>query len=201
MKYLYPLIFGLIFSFGSSAQAVADARAPEFFDEKESLKSDESYIPEGINYQAIARDHKGNILSQTRIAIRVELLKGDEVEFGETHHITTDKNGQFTLSIGQGEIEKGNFKDISWEKGNKWLQIALDVGEKGSFEFMGKSQLLTVPYAMYAKSAGSLDANNRSTDGDWEVLGNDMHSEPSGCLLYTSPSPRDRTRSRMPSSA
>ena len=24
---------------------------------------------------------------------------------------------------------------------------------------------------------------------------------PSGCLLYTSPSPRDRTRSRMPSSA
>ena len=24
---------------------------------------------------------------------------------------------------------------------------------------------------------------------------------PKGCLLYTSPSPRDRTRSRMPSSA
>ena len=27
------------------------------------------------------------------------------------------------------------------------------------------------------------------------------HSHFSGCLLYTSPSPRDRTRSRMPSSA
>ena len=27
------------------------------------------------------------------------------------------------------------------------------------------------------------------------------HSHPGGCLLYTSPSPRDRTRSRMPSSA
>ena len=26
-------------------------------------------------------------------------------------------------------------------------------------------------------------------------------SEPTTCLLYTSPSPRDRTRSRMPSSA
>ena len=28
-----------------------------------------------------------------------------------------------------------------------------------------------------------------------------LGGEPSGCLLYTSPSPRDRTRSRMPSSA
>ena len=28
-----------------------------------------------------------------------------------------------------------------------------------------------------------------------------MVDEMSGCLLYTSPSPRDRTRSRMPSSA
>ena len=88
--------------------------------------------------------------------------------------------------------EKGNFKDISWEKGNKWLQIALDIGEKGSFEFMGKSQLLTVPYAMYAKSAGSLDANNRSTDGDWEVLGNDMYSEPSGNVGVGTSSPESK---------
>ena len=28
-----------------------------------------------------------------------------------------------------------------------------------------------------------------------------MESKPIACLLYTSPSPRDRTRSRMPSSA
>jgi len=32
--------------------------------------------------------------------------------------------------------------------------------------------------------------------GDFAMIGNSMH-----CLLYTSPSPRDRTRSRMPSSA
>ena len=29
----------------------------------------------------------------------------------------------------------------------------------------------------------------------------DMYTEDTNCLLYTSPSPRDRTRSRMPSSA
>ena len=31
--------------------------------------------------------------------------------------------------------------------------------------------------------------------------GERLYSEYYGCLLYTSPSPRDRTRSRMPSSA
>eukprot|EP00656_Telonema_subtile_P043807 TRINITY_DN5010_c0_g1_i1.p1 TRINITY_DN5010_c0_g1~~TRINITY_DN5010_c0_g1_i1.p1 ORF type:complete len:171 (-),score=48.79 TRINITY_DN5010_c0_g1_i1:12-524(-) len=34
-----------------------------------------------------------------------------------------------------------------------------------------------------------------------ERLGNDPEAELRNCLLYTSPSPRDRTRSRMPSSA
>ena len=34
-----------------------------------------------------------------------------------------------------------------------------------------------------------------------EGLGYEHHTEQRGCLLYTSPSPRDRTRSRMPSSA
>ena len=35
-------------------------------------------------------------------------------------------------------------------------------------------------------------------DDDYKLL---IHREGSTCLLYTSPSPRDRTRSRMPSSA
>ena len=157
MKNLCTLLFGLFISFGLSAQVTAAAVSSNSFDESESLSPEGSYIPEGINYQAVARDEKGNILSNTRIAIRVELLKGETIEFAEIHHIITDETGQFVLTIGQGALEKGSFKDISWEKGNKWLQIALDVGEKGSFEFMGKSQLLTVPYAMYAKSAGSLD--------------------------------------------
>ena len=33
------------------------------------------------------------------------------------------------------------------------------------------------------------------------IVGNQIAGEYKDCLLYTSPSPRDRTRSRMPSSA
>ena len=46
--------------------------------------------------------------------------------------------------------------------------------------------------ALYVAEAGVSDAMARLTaDPDWAPT----------CLLYTSPSPRDRTRSRMPSSA
>jgi hypothetical protein len=57
-------------------------------------------VPEGLNYQAIARDAEGNIMSDARIGIRIELLKGeagDEVEYRELHHVRTDANGQFSL--------------------------------------------------------------------------------------------------------
>ena len=42
----------------------------------------------------------------------------------------------------------------------------MDINEKGEYSYVGKSQLLSVPYAMYAKSAGNVNGN-RSTDNDW----------------------------------
>ena len=45
-----------------------------------------------------------------------------------------------------------------------------------------------------ARGAGNSEADNLE-EIKYEGYG------PNGCLLYTSPSPRDRTRSRMPSSA
>ena len=43
---------------------------------------------------------------------------------------------------------------------------------------------------------------NGASDVDWEFdVTTSVSSLISTCLLYTSPSPRDRTRSRMPSSA
>ena len=50
-----------------------------------------------------------------------------------------------------------------------------------------------------------IDIDTRSNDGSAEIItADDIRAGVSltyGCLLYTSPSPRDRTRSRMPSSA
>ena len=52
---------------------------------------------------------------------------------------------------------------------------------------------------------GTIEAWDQDSDNSWQTNRN-LHfrnniTEFSICLLYTSPSPRDRTRSRMPSSA
>ena len=176
---LYFGLFSLIFLLNTGLYAQSSSSQGA----NSNLDINESSIPEGLNYQAVARDASGNILINQRIGIQIELLngsKGEEIEYKEIHHVKTDEFGQFSLLIGNGNTQLGEFKAISWESGNKWLQIAIDIDEKGGYEFMGKSQLLTVPYAMYAKSAGSLNGSSRSQDGDWEVVGNDMYSEPSG---------------------
>ena len=47
-----------------------------------------------------------------------------------------------------------------------------------------------------------IDKMDEKHNGDWdEITEEDQQEIIDACLLYTSPSPRDRTRSRMPSSA
>ena len=58
----------------------------------------------------------------------------------------------------------------------------------------------------YASNVRPPKALGMSPDGTLSALGNDInglisYTQLLVCLLYTSPSPRDRTRSRMPSSA
>ena len=170
-KYLLPLfgVFLLLSLHTTSLKSQAMISPGNPLDPPVELEGVDGYVPEGLNYQAVARDEYGNLLSDTRIGIRIELLKGElgnEIEYRELHHVRTDAKGQFSLVIGQGKIETGSFKSVKWEEGNKWLQLSVDVEEKGDFSFMGKSELLSVPYAMYAKSAGNVNGN-RSADNDW----------------------------------
>ena len=59
--------------------------------------------------------------------------------------------------------------------------------------------------ATVGRYANRIAQGRFSLDGARQLSTNDglnsLHGGAKGCLLYTSPSPRDRTRSRMPSSA
>ena len=136
------------------------------------------------------------ILANQRIGIRVELLKGDETEYQELHHVQTDAVGQFSLIIGQGNTELGSFKNIKWESGNKWLQLSLDINEKGEYSYIGKVRLLSVPYAMYAKSAGNVNGN-RSTDNDWVEGTNGVYNTTDNIGIGTY-SPESKLHVRVP---
>ena len=110
--------------------------------------------PNAFNYQAVARDASGNILANHTLSIKISLHKDSEtgdVDYSETFNVTTNDFGLFTLAIGQGIVVSGSFSSIDWKSYKYWLQVEMDPEGGSSYADMGTSQLLSVPYAMYAK--------------------------------------------------
>ncbi|MBK8683880.1 MAG: hypothetical protein IPN26_02230 [Bacteroidetes bacterium] len=57
------------------------------------------------------------------------------------------------VNIGQGAVQSGVFNTINWGSGFKYLQVEMDINGGNNFIIMGTSQLLSVPYALYAENA------------------------------------------------
>ena len=115
--------------------------------------------PQGFNYQATVRDGSGNLLLSTNVNFRFNLIQGLQTNapiYTETHTVVTDGIGQVSLVIGQGVASVGAFTTIDWSLGNYSLAIELDTGN--GYTAMGTTQLLSVPYALYAANSGSAPA-------------------------------------------
>jgi hypothetical protein len=110
-----------------------------------------------MNYQAVARDISGAILANQNISVRITIENGSGGPslYVETHSTTTNQFGLFTLKIGGGLPVSGNYVSINWAGGNQWLKVEMDPTGGSSYTDMGESQLLSVPYSMYAASGGT----------------------------------------------
>ena len=114
-------------------------------------------VPQAFNYQAVARDASGSIIANQLVGIRFSILQGSStgsVIYIEKQFATTNQFGLFTLAIGTGTVVTGTFRSIDWSSGLYWLKVDMDPNGGTSYSSMGTSQLLTVPYAMYAANAG-----------------------------------------------
>ena len=114
--------------------------------------------PEGISYQAVARNNSGKALSNTNLKIRFtirDLTASGSIIFQETHNSTTNLYGLFTLVIGNGLlVSTDSFSAINWGNGNKFLEVEIDTLGGTNYISMGITQMMSVPYALYAKTAG-----------------------------------------------
>ncbi len=116
-------------------------------------------VPQSFNYQAAARDAGSSLILNQQIGIKIIIHQGSAtgtVVYSETHIVTTNQFGIFTLPIGEGFTVFGIFSSIPWSSGNYWLQVKMDPFGGIAYTDMGVSQLLTVPYAMYAQSSGTI---------------------------------------------
>ncbi|MCT4583279.1 MAG: MSCRAMM family adhesin SdrC, partial [Flavobacteriales bacterium] len=124
--------------------------------------------PEEFNYQAVARDVSGNVIPNQTIGVEISILESSSsgtVIYTETHAPTTNNFGLLNLNIGRGTIVSGTFNTIDWANNNYFVQISMDMTGGTNYNIMGTSQLISVPYALHAKTANSV-ANDMVDDAD-----------------------------------
>jgi hypothetical protein len=121
------------------------------------LASAFAQAPQGINYQAIARDNVGTALPNHTIGIQISITDGNggPLQYREQHTPITNQFGLFTLNIGSGTPVTGTFAAISWSTIDAWIEVGMDPAGGNSYTNMGTSQLLSVPYALYSASGGT----------------------------------------------
>jgi hypothetical protein len=111
--------------------------------------------PESFSYQAVVRDASGLIIANQAVSFRISILQesasGTEV-YAETHAYTTDAFGLANLKIGQGSPIIGTFSTIDWGNNTHFIKVAFDPDGGSNFMVMGTSQLLSVPYAIHART-------------------------------------------------
>lgn len=111
--------------------------------------------PKGINYQAVARNSQGIIIPAQSVGVRFSILEGSmsgTVIYQESHTTTTNIFGLFTLVIGKGTATSGTFAAVNWASGtDKFLKVEIAPAAGGTYQLQGTTQLLSVPYALYAE--------------------------------------------------
>ena len=116
----------------------------------------QAQAPQGFNYQATVRNSSGDLIVNTNVYFKFNVMQGSQTAvpiFTETHYVPTDDLGQVNLVIGQGTANTGTFSELDWSLGSYYLGIELDTGN--GYVAMGTTQLLSVPYAMYAENSGN----------------------------------------------
>ena len=125
-------------------------------------------VPQGIPYQAVARDGQGQPLASTNVKVRFSILDSTATGtavYVESHSTTTSALGLFTANVGMGTASTGTFSSINWGQNFKFLKVELDTTATGnSYIDLGTQQMMSVPYAMYAGSTLNSQANTINTN-------------------------------------
>jgi len=112
--------------------------------------------PEKMSYQAIIRTKNNSLVTNSNISLKVIMHQGTATGakiFEENHSAKTNNNGLVSLEIGTGAIVTGSFSTIAWEKGPYFVETQVDATGGSNYNIIGITQLLSVPYAMHAKTA------------------------------------------------
>lgn len=137
-------------------------------------------VPQGFNYQAIARDGSGAPMPSSSLQVRLTIQSsstGGTIFWQELHSaITTNGFGLFTLVVGTGVKQAAStvsaFNKIQWDVTPKYIKTEV-YKEPGPWKDMGTTQLWAVPYSLVADSAKAITSGTKlsvksANDGNLE---------------------------------
>jgi hypothetical protein len=114
--------------------------------------------PKKMSYQAVVRDVNANLVTSFGVGMQISILQGSPngtAVYVETHAPTTNANGLVSIEIGEGAVVSGDFATINWAKGSYFIKTETDPTGGSAYSITGTSQLMSVPYALYAETSGS----------------------------------------------
>ena len=115
--------------------------------------------PQKMSFQSIVRNSSGVLVTNHSVGLRLSILQGSisgTAVYVETQTATSNANGLVTLQIGGGTVVSGTFSSIDWSAGPYYIKSEIDPTGGTSYGVVGTTQLLSVAYALYANTAGSL---------------------------------------------
>ncbi|MFN8288121.1 MAG: hypothetical protein U0V74_15300 [Chitinophagales bacterium] len=143
-----------------------------------SVRTVSAQAPQAFNYQAVARNSAGALLAQgslvdVRFTLR-DLSATGTVVYKEEHvSVAVNQFGLFSVEVGNGTPLQGSFSSLSWST-SKFLQVEFKLHNAGTYDDMGTTQLLSVPYSLVSQTALS--------SSQWESVGNNIKNANSGTV-------------------
>jgi hypothetical protein len=170
MKKIYSIIAGLFLMTSVFLPQQASAQAPQ-----------------KMSYQAVIRDNSNTLVTNQVVGMRISILQGSangSASYTETQTPTTNANGLVSIEVGAGTVVSGTFAAINWTNGPYFIKTETDPAGGTNYTISGTSQLLSVPYAMYAANSGSSIPGPQGPQGP---AGNDGATGPQGPIGLTGP--------------
>lgn len=146
--------------------------------------------PEKMSYQAVVRNTTNNLVTNQPVGMQISILQGSATGtavYVETQTPTSNANGLVSLEIGGGTVVSGNMATINWANGPYFIKTETDPTGGSSYTITGTSQLLSAPYALYAKTSGSSTPGPQGPAGPQGPIGLTGASGPQGLQGETGP--------------
>jgi len=135
--------------------------------------------PQKVSYQMVVRDATGALVKESAVGVQISILQGSAegtAVYVETHTSNTNVNGLVSIEVGNGSPVTNTFAGIDWANGSYFLKVETDPAGGINYSIAGTSEILSVPYALFTKTAETAETATGTLLQEISLLKNTVKS-------------------------